>query len=120
MLPKSRLVPDLDLSEDGERFGHLRMPHSSNLSAYGQDPIPITVVHRGIADAAERCSVPLISSELGGGGLGNSGQAGRPAPMIHQPVVERFAAPGGVVCQGSKGRVQHGDCLCHVARDCVA
>lgn len=150
-------------------------------------PLEYGLPDRGIAGAAERCGVPLISSELGGGGavdrqglaiaedgirrvlhhlgvlkdpdvgpapdcrlmevagsadfvfasaggvceplvgLGDRVETGQPAAMIYspeepsrEPVTERFAASGEIVCQGSKGRVQHGDCLFHVARDYTA
>ena len=40
-------APDLDFERDGKQVTWLRLPHSSNTSAYGWIPIPIAVVRNG-------------------------------------------------------------------------
>lgn len=43
----SRIVCPLDLDKNGKQVGHLRLPHSSNRSAYGWLGIPIAVIANG-------------------------------------------------------------------------
>lgn len=43
----SRIVCEVPLSESGRFDGHLRLPNSSNRSAYGWQPVPITVIQNG-------------------------------------------------------------------------
>lgn len=43
----SRIGTDIDFDRDGKHQSHLRVPVSTNSSAYGTVPIPITVVKRG-------------------------------------------------------------------------
>jgi len=40
-------APDLDFERDGKQVTWLRLPHSSNRSAYGWVPIPIAVIRNG-------------------------------------------------------------------------
>jgi N-alpha-acetyl-L-2,4-diaminobutyrate deacetylase len=44
---ESRISTDVDFARDGKQQGHLRVPVSTNISAYGTVPIPITQVKRG-------------------------------------------------------------------------
>ena len=43
----SRISTDIDFTQDGKHQSYLRVPVSTNSSAYGTVPIPITVVKRG-------------------------------------------------------------------------
>lgn len=43
----TRIICPLDLDRDGRQIGHLRLPHSSNRSAYGWIGIPIAVIRNG-------------------------------------------------------------------------
>ena len=43
----SRISTDIDFTKDGKHQSYLRVPVSTNSSAYGTVPIPITVVKRG-------------------------------------------------------------------------
>ena len=43
----SRITTDVDYDKRGKQSGYLQVPHSSNESAYGYIPIPITVVKGG-------------------------------------------------------------------------
>jgi predicted deacylase len=43
----SRIRTDIDFTKDGKHQSYLRVPVSTNISAYGTVPIPITVVKRG-------------------------------------------------------------------------
>jgi predicted deacylase len=43
----SRIGTDIDFTKDGKHRSYLRVPASTNSSAYGTVPIPITVVKRG-------------------------------------------------------------------------
>jgi hypothetical protein len=43
----TRILCPLDLDRDGRQVGHLRLPHSSNRSAYGWIGIPIAVLKNG-------------------------------------------------------------------------
>jgi predicted deacylase len=44
---KSRLVPEVDYTQDGRQTGFIRLFHSTHDSAYGFLPIPIAVVKNG-------------------------------------------------------------------------
>jgi hypothetical protein len=45
--PSRIQCPDLDLERDGKQVSWLRLPHSSNTSAYGWIAIPIAVIRNG-------------------------------------------------------------------------
>jgi hypothetical protein len=45
--PATRILCPLDLDRNGRQVGHLRLPHSSNRSAYGWIGIPIAVIRNG-------------------------------------------------------------------------
>ena len=56
--------------------------------------------------------------------LGDDVEVGQPAGQVHfveeparEPVVCRFKASAMVICQRAIGRVQPGDCVCHLAAD---
>jgi predicted deacylase len=44
---RTRITCPLDFDKDGKQVGHLRLPHSSNTSAYGWIGIPIAVIRNG-------------------------------------------------------------------------
>lgn len=43
----SRISAEVDFERDGKQVGYLRLPHSSNISAYGWLGIPVAVVRNG-------------------------------------------------------------------------
>lgn len=43
----SRISTDIDYQADGHRSGYLRVPWSSDVSAYGHIPVPLTVIRNG-------------------------------------------------------------------------
>ena len=46
--PVSRIsTPEIDFARDGKQVSWARLPHSSNISAYGWIPIPIAVIKNG-------------------------------------------------------------------------
>lgn len=45
--PRSRIVSEINLDEDGKQLGYLRLPHSVHRSAYGWIPIPFACVRNG-------------------------------------------------------------------------
>ncbi len=47
MVKPSLINTDIDMTSDGKRSGHYRLPYSSNRSAYGYVPIPFTVIVNG-------------------------------------------------------------------------
>ena len=61
MSAQSRIACPLDFDKAGRQVGHLRLPHSSNTSAYGWIGIPIAVIQNG--------SGPTVY--LGGGNHGD-------------------------------------------------
>jgi predicted deacylase len=44
---ETRIWTTLDLEKDGKQHGFLRLPFSTDLSAYGTIPIPITCIRNG-------------------------------------------------------------------------
>lgn len=48
----SRITTDIDFDRDGKQVGYLRLPYSSNVSAYGWIAIPICVVRNGTGPTA--------------------------------------------------------------------
>ena len=44
---ESRIGTDIDFDKDGKQQSYLRVPISTNSSAYGTVPIPITAVKQG-------------------------------------------------------------------------
>ncbi|MEZ5905380.1 MAG: succinylglutamate desuccinylase/aspartoacylase family protein [Geminicoccaceae bacterium] len=61
MTAQTRIACPLDFDKAGRQVGHLRLPHSSNISAYGWIGIPIAVIKNG--------SGPTVY--LGGGNHGD-------------------------------------------------
>lgn len=47
MASVSRISTDIDYDAPGKQTGYLRVPYSSDVSAYGHIPIPITVIRNG-------------------------------------------------------------------------
>ena len=45
--PISRISADVDYDKRGKQSGYLRVPNSTNESAYGHIPIPIVVIKNG-------------------------------------------------------------------------
>ena len=43
----SRISTDVDYDQEGKQVGYLRVPYSSDTSAYGHIPVPITVIKNG-------------------------------------------------------------------------
>lgn len=43
----SRITTDVDYQQEGKQVGYLRVPYSSDTSAYGHIPVPITVLKNG-------------------------------------------------------------------------
>jgi len=44
---RTRITCPIDFEKEGRQVGHLRLPHSSNLSAYGWIGIPIALIRNG-------------------------------------------------------------------------
>jgi predicted deacylase len=45
---RSKVIADIDFDRLGKQFGHLRVPHAHDESAWGAVPIPIVVIANGI------------------------------------------------------------------------
>ena len=43
----SRITAEVDFERDGKQIGYLRLPHSSNVSAYGWIGVPVAVIKNG-------------------------------------------------------------------------
>ena len=66
----SRVRTDIDFTRDGKHQSYLRVPVSTNSSAYGTVPIPITVVKRGQGPTILITGgVPFVSLRSGGRGF---------------------------------------------------